>query len=117
MRYRQSTHLTIDPKRPRAAGECDRCGFLYNRDALRMQMRYAGGRLVETGRLVCPECLDVPNPQLGGFTPLAPDPVPVRDPRPVRDADPPSPAYLTAEDGSPLLGADSRPLIRKEPTS
>ena len=62
----------------RALGSCDRCGFDYLLKKLRPQVV----DLVETGLLVCPECLDKDQPQLQlGRWPVN-DPQALRDPRP-----------------------------------
>lgn len=76
-----------DPNNPRARGRCDRCDFVGFRDELRWEMRYAGDRLVRNGLLVCPRCLDVPQPQDRVII-LPVDPEPVRDPRPEPPIDP-----------------------------
>lgn len=71
---------SVDPRRPRAFGICDRCGCLYNLARLRYQYDWRGDELVNTRFKVCPPCLDKP---FEGRRPLVlpPDPLPVDDPR------------------------------------
>lgn len=69
---------------PRAKGECQCCGFWWPLLSLRRQMEWAGTSLRDTGFLVCPRCLDVPQPQLRTLI-LPPDPIPVPNPRPSLD--------------------------------
>lgn len=69
---------------PRAIGECDRCGFVYFHNELRRQMLQTQSGMVWSGWLVCPKCMDRPNPQ-ERVPRLKPDPVPIRHPRPVKD--------------------------------
>lgn len=60
---------------------CDRCGALWNLERLQWQFEYAGVGLINLQLLVCPPCLDVPQPQLTA-TILPPDPAPVFNARP-----------------------------------
>ena len=82
MSFRPHGRATVDPSNPRAWGHCERCYTLVNHSELRWQMRYAGPNLVNTGKLVCTHCLDVPNPQERTIV-LQPDPIPIKNPRPV----------------------------------
>jgi len=79
---RRSRYGRVDPDNPEAAARCDRGGHVVKRSELREQMKWAGERLVGTGWLVCPRCMDVPNPQDRSAAP-GPDPVPVDRPRPL----------------------------------
>ncbi len=77
-----SPRAPVSISKPRVWAYCDRCNFRYLHDALSWQKIWAGPALIKTGFLVCPECLDIPNPN--GKKPIRfyPDPRPVRDPRP-----------------------------------
>jgi hypothetical protein len=77
---RISKYLSIDKNHPTATANCDRCGFFYNHNKLNWQWEYRGTGLVNLNILVCPKCLDVPNPQLKVII-LPPDPVPIKNPR------------------------------------
>ncbi len=75
------SHANIDRRRPRPLGVCDRCGFAYNRDALRYQFGWAGVSEMNLGILVCRKCIDFPQAQLKTLnTPI--DPSPIMNPRP-----------------------------------
>lgn len=74
-------HARVDPRSPRAFAICDRCGFLYNHNALRWDAQWHGHQIRRTGFLVCPKCADVPNPTLRPIV-LPADPVPILNPRP-----------------------------------
>lgn len=70
-----------DPRNPQASGVCDRCGILYDLDALRWQNDYRGPQLMNTRLLVCRICRDEP----ATFTVplnLPPDPTPIQNARP-----------------------------------
>lgn len=77
---------------PTAKGECDRCGFWYQRSSLARQFQWAGASLQDQGFLVCRKCLDVPQEQYRTII-LPPDPMPVVNPR-------------QSKDGSSGIGAD-----------
>ena len=82
MRVMPSGRARISVRRPRAIGECDRCGFWKSLDDLRPQYQWGGNQLIDTGLLVCSDtCLDVPQPQFRSPI-LPPDPVPRVRPRP-----------------------------------
>lgn len=72
---------SIDPRKPRALGICQRCGFMYNHDQLRWQYEYGGMRLINERIIVCQSCYDTPQIQLRTII-LPPDPVPVEYPVP-----------------------------------
>lgn len=55
---------------------CQRCGIWYNRQDLQFQFQWRGASLLNTYKLVCPTCLDVPQQQLRAIT-LPADPVPI----------------------------------------
>lgn len=81
MAWRPHGHVRVNSRSPRAAGRCDRCGFLYNLSTLQWQYEYAGLRLQNLRILVCDECLDIPQRQLGA-KPISPDPIPIPNARP-----------------------------------
>jgi hypothetical protein len=70
----------VNPRSPRAFAICDRCDMLYNHDRLDWDTQWMGNQIQRTGFLVCPTCLDVPNPQLKPVV-LPADPVPIMNPR------------------------------------
>lgn len=71
----------IDSRSPRAAGQCDRCGFLYSFDHLRWQLDYSGAGIYNKRILVCEKCYDTPQQQLKVIV-IPPDPLPVLNARP-----------------------------------
>lgn len=76
------THASVgDVRRPRPLGQCDRCGFTYNRDHLKWQYDWAGLKEMNRGILVCHKCMDAVQPQLQAIT-IPPDPVAIMNPRP-----------------------------------
>lgn len=66
---------------PQAAGQCDRCGFMFTLSKLQWQMDYAGAGLVNKRLLVCHSCMDRPQDQFRAIV-IPADPVPVQNPRP-----------------------------------
>lgn len=70
----------INARNPRAAGQCDRCGFIYNHINLSWQYDWAGASLINKRILVCEQCNDVPQSQLRAIVVPA-DPVPIQNPR------------------------------------
>ena len=76
------TLVRFDPGRPKAVGECDRCGHIYRRIDLSKQLAYAGASVIDTGLRVCRDCLDPLDPQQKVKVPL-PDGFPIYDPRPI----------------------------------
>lgn len=104
----------INSRSPKAAGQCDRCGFLYNHDHLRWQMDYSGAGIYNKRILVCEKCYDTPQQQLKVIV-IPPDPLPVLNARP--------PEYVNSETnyrytsgqntvdfwtGIPIVGGDVR---------
>ena len=71
---------SISSRNPRAAGQCDRCGFIYTHSTLQWQYDYAGAGLINKRILVCDECMDTPQAQLRAIV-LPADPVPIQNPR------------------------------------
>lgn len=81
MRVMRSGRARISARRPEAMAECDRTGFWYPLSQMRRQLQWAGNKLVDTGLLVGPDQLDVPQDQ--NRSPILPaDPTPRRNPRP-----------------------------------
>lgn len=60
---------------------CDRCNMQYNHSALKWQYEWVGTKLTNLRLLVCPTCLDRPDPQMRTIK-IPPDPVPIANPRP-----------------------------------
>lgn len=81
MQRAHSGRARISARRPRAMGECDRTGFWYSRDQMVRQFQWAGNKLIDTGLLVGPDQVDVPQDQFRSLI-LPPDPIPVLNPRP-----------------------------------
>jgi hypothetical protein len=77
-------HARLDPQRPAAFANCERCGFLYNHRDLKWQTEWLGTQVRSLGWLVCPTCWDVPNPTLRAIR-LPADPVPILNPRRERE--------------------------------
>lgn len=76
----QQGRARVSSRNPQAAGQCDRCGFLYTHSTLRFQMDWAGANLINKRILVCRSCEDRPQNQLRSFVVPA-DPVPIQNPR------------------------------------
>lgn len=76
----QQGRARVSSRSPRAAGQCDRCGFLYSHSDLRWQFDYAGAGLINKKMLVCRRCEDLPQNQLRSFV-IPADPVPIQNPR------------------------------------
>lgn len=70
-----------NPQSPRAWATCQRCGFITNHDKLQFQYEWRGTQVQNTNLLVCDDCLDALQRQLGTII-LPPDPVPVMNARP-----------------------------------
>ena len=70
-----------DSSSPRAWGTCVRCGFVHNLESMMWQHDWRGVRLQNLNLLVCSECLDEPQRQLGTII-LPPDPVGILNARP-----------------------------------
>jgi hypothetical protein len=68
----------ISSRNPRAAGVCDRCGFVFNHINLRWQFDWRGASLQNLRFLVCNRCMDTPQNQLRAIT-LPADPSPVQN--------------------------------------
>jgi hypothetical protein len=81
MRIARSGRARISMRRPRAIGESDRSGLWYNHAQLRRQFQWTGNELTDTGLLVGPDELDIPQDQFRSPI-LPPDPLPIINPRP-----------------------------------
>lgn len=128
MAWRPHGHARVNPNHPSAWGDCDRCGMVYNLDALNYQFDWRGPRLANLRIKVCRKCTDVPfefwRPVI-----LPPDPVARTDPRPeafdaemgptppvyIPTWDPPPPPPVTAllldDDGNILVDDSGQPLV------
>ena len=84
---------SISTRHPLGFRVCDRCGCQYTRDDLRWQYEWQGATLQNQRKLVCPTCLDIPNPQLRTYVP-APDPLPFWNPRVEQDRGWPMETYV-----------------------
>lgn len=104
-----SKYVSIDKHHPTATANCDRCGFFYSHNKLTWQYEYRGTGLVNLNLLVCPACLDVPNPQLKVIV-LPPDPVPISNPR-VFDRDAAMNDYRVTESNVSRLTEDNNSRI------
>jgi len=78
----------VSSSSPQAAGQCDRCGFLYTHSTLIWQYDWRGATMQNLRLLVCRNCLDEPQSQLRAIV-VPPDPMPIQNPR--------VPDYVTAE--------------------
>lgn len=78
----------ISARNPRAAGQCDRCGLIYNHVNLQWQYDWRGASLQNLRLLVCDDCLDAPQQQLRAIV-VPSDPTPILNPR--------TTDYVTAE--------------------
>lgn len=124
------THLgsqyKVNRKNPTGLATCDRCGFEVNGGKLRKEMTYAGapmpdesvsdrfmlsgsmmasGELRWNGFMICPKCVDVPNPQSRFNMPKA-DPYIALGNRPMRSVESyytELPGELLLEDGGEIL--------------
>lgn len=85
-------------RNPSAQAECDRCSFWYNLSDLQRQFQWAGNALVDTGFLVCRDCLDTPQQQNRSLI-LPADPFPKTNPRPSYDVTPPAPGVTPDNQG------------------
>lgn len=81
MRVAHSGRAKISIRRPMGMAECDVCSLWWNLVDLSRQRQWAGNSLIDTGYLVCRECLDVPQDQYRSPI-LPPDPRPLINPRP-----------------------------------
>lgn len=76
-----NSRARVNPRGPQAFSCCDRCGDIRNWVDLTYQYYWAGTRLRNTGFLVCPPCLDIPNENTRTIF-IPPDPLPVINARP-----------------------------------
>src|SRR4029077_19610984 len=102
----------VSARNPRSLGRCDRCGFIWNRDALSWQYYYRGPDLQNTNFLVCRDCLDVPNPQTRTII-IPPDPVPILNPR-IENYTADITSYLSSEDGDHFITEDGDTFITED---
>jgi len=101
MPIRHSPRAPVDVWAPEPWGCCDRCGFRWLHRELAWQFDWRSTRLQNLRILVCPTCLDEPQPNGRRPVKVGPDPVPVRDPRPgfasIQMGDMPSPVRSVIE--------------------
>jgi hypothetical protein len=57
------SNVDVDTSDIRAGRICDRCGTRWNYNKLVLQTEYAGTTTRNSRILVCPKCVDEPNPQ------------------------------------------------------
>ena len=76
----QQGRAKVSASSPRAAGVCDRCGFVYQHCDLNWQFDWRGATMQNIRILVCDTCMDEPQQQLRAIVVPA-DPVPVTQPR------------------------------------
>lgn len=81
MRRAYSGRARISLRRPQGMGESDRSGFWGNHASLVHQFQWSGNQLTDTGLLVFPDELDLPNPQFRSII-LPADPYPLVNSRP-----------------------------------
>lgn len=103
MAWARYSHARISRTNPRALGCCDKCGFDYNLDQLRMQDQWQGPRLVALGSLVCDSCYDIPQINLKTII-LPPDPIPMQNPRQ-------DPYMLMTQSSAPNAFASGQPNV------
>lgn len=107
MSYNQMPKPNLANIRP--LGTCQRCAFIYHLDELQWQYDYRGMQLQSLNILVCPTCLDAPQPQQKPII-LPPDPVSVLNARPF-DYVNANTNYLSTALGSHLVTASGTNLI------
>lgn len=103
---RPQSRFEVNSERPRARGVCDRCGQHWQHNRLEWQFQWVGPRLQNLRILVCPECLDKPQPNIRTIV-IPPDPVPVMNARPenyVQDDNPLSAIGVSARFNNPQFG-------------
>ena len=81
MSFLQSRYAYADISRPDEWYFCDRCNFRKMKKEANFQFDWRGSKMANLRLLVCPVCLDDPQPQLRTIL-IGPDPVPVKDARP-----------------------------------
>lgn len=99
-------HVRVSSRSPRAAGVCDRCGRIFNRNSLSWAFDWRGQTLQNLRLLVCSPCLDVPQQQLRSRI-LGPDPLPIYNPRP----EPFAPVGYNLEQTNHLVTPGGSPLV------
>ena len=109
MAWRFTGRARVNPNHPVSFAVCDRCSIWYNITDLTWQYQWAGTHLQNLRLLVCPDCLDMPQPQLKARV-LPPDPTPTLNARPenflIDDFD-----YLSTDTEAPLVTASDTPIV------
>lgn len=110
----QQGRARVSSRNPQAAGQCDRCSFIYNHSDLRFQFDWRGSTLQNLRLLVCRSCQDTPQTQLRAIVVPA-DPVPIQNPRVPNYAEAASNTRVTSGQdtinqatGIPVPGGDVR---------
>lgn len=85
----------VSQRRPEAQAVCDRCYCNYSLSDLCWQFQWAGTKLQNLRLLVCPTCLDIPQPALKTII-IPPDPLPRLNPRPENYTET-VPSYMATE--------------------
>jgi len=101
MAWRFHSRARVNSQHPQAFAACDRCDQIWNHDQLQWQYQYNGPNLQNLRLLVCPNCLDVPQPQLKPRI-LPPDPMPVMNARPF-NYDLANSSDISTEDQQPIV--------------
>jgi hypothetical protein len=96
-----SPRAPVNPSHPEPWRICDRCGFRWIIHLTQWQHDWRGNELANIRLIVCPRCLDTPQPSGRKPIRIGPDPVPVKDPRP---------GYAISQMGGIAPGVDSPPI-------
>lgn len=99
----------VSARSPRPLAVCDRCNFTWNHDRLTWQYQWSGVKLQNLRLLVCPTCLDTPQPQLKTIV-IPPDPLPVLNARPEQYAVT-VPNFIATESGQAITTENGDNLI------
>lgn len=99
----------VSQRSPEAQAVCDRCYCNYSLDDLAWQFQWAGTKLQNLRLLVCPRCLDVPQPALKTII-IPPDPLPRLNPRHENYVDT-SPTYIATENAQQITTESGDNLI------
>lgn len=109
MAWRFHSRAIVNADAPQAWAACDRCDQIWNHNQLQWQFQYAGPNLQNLRLLVCPRCLDVPQPQLKPRI-LPPDPMPIMNARPF-NYDLANNSWLSTESDQVLETQDDELLV------
>lgn len=117
MAYRwHPKYAEVDADAPNMWVTCSRCNFIWNADKMQWQYDYRGTSTpVNTRVLVCPKCMDVPQPQLAPLV-LPPDPPPTFNARP-ENYTLDETSWLATEDGDTLATEAGNEFVTPIPNS